>query len=515
MNKYKAARRKRVYPKKKLFNHFKIKDKKKVIVASIVAISLICIGIFLFADRPLSDEQKFELKQTLVYRDGVSIAGIDVSGMTYNQAWAAIEPIKEELFNKTSLELVYEDESWVLTGDKLGFTYNWEKQLEDALFIGYQGSLVKQWSQTSQKTIDFEITYSYTNESVKAAIDIVMEDINREAEEPYASVNDTGSGGKFIYHEGEPGLEADPNVVFNDVIAAINKEDFETPIELDVVTSDPKQTIDDIKEVTKYVAGYTTDMGGSSANRIHNVKKLAGIINGTVIQPGEEFSVNDLAGIRTAEAGWKAAPGIENGTYTDQIGGGVCQVSSTLYNAVLLADLDVTVRQHHSWPSTYVPLGRDATISSYGPDLKFINNQDYPIFIFASATDSKCYVEIYGKPLEYSISLESVLVETVTAPTPKYTEFPDLEEGKEEILSPTKDGLRVKVYKYYYNLDGTLKEKVLDHEDYYRPYQGEIAVGTLETPTPTPTPTVKPTPTKSAKATPTPTDDTSSPEVSP
>ncbi len=196
MNNYKKSRR-RVYSKKKLINNFKVKDKKKLLVISVIIISLICIGIFLFADRPLSDEQKFELKQTLVYRDGVSIAGIDVSGMTYNQAWAAIEPVKEELFNKTTIKLTYEDESWMLTGDKLGFTYNWEKQLEDALFIGYQGSLVKQWSQTSQKTIDFEIMYSYTNESVKAAINIVMEDINREAKEPYASVNNTSSSGKF------------------------------------------------------------------------------------------------------------------------------------------------------------------------------------------------------------------------------------------------------------------------------------------------------------------------------
>ena len=168
------------------------------------------------------------------------------------------------------------------------------------------------------------------NSLVRKAVDAVVDEINSPPVEPYAEINKTGSDGRFLYHEGSPGLETKESEVFAAVMAQLEKEKH-TTITLKVELTEPKKTIEDIQKVTKYVSGFTTNVSGSQ-NRIDNVKKLAGIINATVVESGEEFSINALAGIRTEEAGWKLAPGIENGTYTDQPGGGVCQVSSTLYN---------------------------------------------------------------------------------------------------------------------------------------------------------------------------------------
>jgi len=495
-------RRPKRYGKKRLFS---IKDKKKLIIAGVALLLIAGIALFLFVDRPLSDEDKTLLKQTLVYRDGVSVAGVDLSGMTYDQALEAVRPAREQMHDAATIELVYEDEKWELTAEDMRFRYNWEEQLENALFVGHQGSLVTRWSQLGAKTLDFEVTYTYEEALVRKAVEALVDEINSPPKEPYAEINKTGSGGRFLYHEGSPGLETKQSDVFAAVMAELEKEEH-SPITLKIVLTKPKKTIEDIQAATKYVSGFTTNVGGSQ-NRKDNVKKLAGIINGTVVQPGEEFSINAIAGIRTEEAGWKLAPGIENGTYTDQPGGGVCQVSSTLYNAILLGDFKVTARQHHSWPSSYVKIGRDATISSYGPDLKFANNQDNPIYIFAYANNSQCSVEIYGKPLDYTVVLESVVTEKITPPKPKYSEDPELEMGEEDEIAPSKYGYRVEVYKYYYK-DGKLIEKVLDHRDYYRPFQGEIAVGTKPTPTPSPTPS----PTPTAKPTPAATD---SPRPSP
>lgn len=486
-------------PKRTGIKHlFAIKNKKRLIIVGVSLLLVVGIALFLFIDRPLSDEDKAQLKQTLVYRDGVSVAGVDLSGMTYDQALQAVKPAKQKMHDAATIELVYEDQKWDLTAEGMKFHYDWEEQLENALFIGHQGSLVTQWSQLGAETLDFPVTYTYEESLVRKAVDAVVDEINSPPVEPYAEINKTGSGGRFLYHEGSQGLETKESEVFAAVMAQLENEKH-TPITLKVVLTEPKMTVEDVQECTKYVSGFTTSVGGTQ-NRRDNVKKLAGIINGTVVKSGEEFSVNAFAGVRTEEAGWKLAPGIENGTYTDQPGGGVCQVSSTLYNAVLLGDFKVTDRTHHSWPSSYVKIGRDATISSYAPDFKFVNNQDTPIYIFAYASNTQCSVEIYGKPLDYTIVLESVVTETIDPPKPKKTEDPALEMGEEDEIAPSKSGFRVEVYKYYYK-DGKQIDKVLDHRDYYRPFQGEIAVGTMPTPTPSPTPSATKVPKTSPPAT--------------
>ena len=136
---------------------------------------------------------------------------------------------------------------------------------------------------------------------------------------------------------------------------------------------------------TKYalVAEYTTSFKGSTLsrkNRVNNMALAAQRINGVVVAPGEEFSMNKIILDRSKENGYYLAPAIRNGTYEQEYGGGVCQVSSTLFNAVMMADLPVTERHHHSWPMTYVPIGRDATISTGYKDFKFVNDTEgvYP-----------------------------------------------------------------------------------------------------------------------------------------
>ncbi|MGN0150490.1 MAG: VanW family protein, partial [Clostridia bacterium] len=148
------------------------------------------------------------------------------------------------------------------------------------------------------------------------------------------------------------------------------------------------------------MASYSTSYGSSTANRASNVARAASLINGKVLAPGEVFSFNSTVGKRTVANGFSTAPEYVNGKTVDGIGGGTCQVSSTLYNAVLYSDLDIVSRTNHMFTVSYVPNGQDATVADGGPDFKFKNNTDYPIKISAYTGGGKITVSIIGTDWE-------------------------------------------------------------------------------------------------------------------
>ncbi len=214
------------------------KNRSRLILGALAVLLLVGAALFLFLDRPLADEDKAHLKKTLTYRPGISVGGVDLSGLTYQQALELIEPVREEMQAEQTITLTYEGQNWELTAQKMGFDYNWDEQLENALFVGYQGSLVTRWSQSAASDLAFDVTFTYTEESVRTAVDDVVEEINRDPVQPYAEPN-MGSGGKFIYHEGTPGMKTDENEVFTEVMSRIQNGDHATPIALQVTRTEP------------------------------------------------------------------------------------------------------------------------------------------------------------------------------------------------------------------------------------------------------------------------------------
>ena len=192
------------------------------------------------------------------------------------------------------------------------------------------------------------------------------------------------------------------------------------------------------------------------------------------------FSFNETVGPRTAKTGFRSAPVImPDKSLQDDYGGGVCQSSSTVYNAALRADLEIVERYHHSFPIAYVPIGLDATVSYGGADLKFRNNKDLPIFIRTYSVGDNVYVEIYGEkfPNNGEISCSSTVKSVVPAPAPKrildkngkYVREPG---GQYEYVK-SRNGYRVTSYKTYYENGKKIWTKVIAN-DYYRPIQGII-----------------------------------------
>lgn len=212
-----------------------------------------------------------------------------------------------------------------------------------------------------------------------------------------------------------------------------------------------------------------------------NIVKAASLIDGLVINPGETFSINAALGPRNGENGWKIATGIKYGTYVQEYGGGVCQVSSTLYNAALMADLEITERYHHSWPLGYIPVGRDATISTGGPDLLITNASPARIFIraFTDEKEKTVTVRLYGRPLADGVTIRVTSKKTGTLEDlgMEVEVDPALAPGEEKIVRESRVGVSAETYKEYYAADGSLVRTELVSRDKYRSIKGLMYIG--------------------------------------
>lgn len=281
--------------------------------------------------------------------------------------------------------------------------------------------------------------------------------------------------GKFVFAGEENGFAIDQEKLIDDMTQALAAKDFDAEIEASGSTVAPEITAASAKEQYKTIGSFTTNTT-SNKNRNTNVRLAAEAINGTVIKPGHEFSFNGTVGQRTETKGYKGAAAYNNGEVVQEIGGGVCQVSTTLYNAVFKAGLKISYRRSHTFEPNYVTPGRDATVSYEQPDFKFINTSSTAIGLRASYADQKMTVSVYGIPiLEDGITwdLESKKVEDLGVPEPEYVEDQTLEPGVEKTTSKGSSGSRWETYKVVYK-DGKEISRELDHKTTYKGHKPVI-----------------------------------------
>ena len=270
----------------------------------------------------------------------------------------------------------------------------------------------------------------------------------------------------------------------DDSINAFNKAKEGKEFEVKAKAIVPSITKEDLeKNLFKDVLGeYTTTVNGSSVRK--NNVRLAGEKCNVILLPGEEFSYNQTVGKRTKENGFGEAGAYLNGETVQEVGGGVCQTSSTLYNAVVLANLKVTKRSNHTYISSYVPIGRDATVSWGGPDFKFKNNRDYPIKIEASYAKSKLTCKIIGTDVDGSyVKFTSEKTGDVGFNT-KYENDDTIPEGQQVTRTAGSNGGRAVSYRLVYDKNGNLISKTKEANSYYKGHDALIAVGTMKVETP-------------------------------
>lgn len=318
---------------------------------------------------------------------------------------------------------------------------------------------------------------------------------------------------RFLYMPEVQGRSIDMESVINSIIGQVASGSY-SEISAPVQALDPTVKLADIKKQTQLISSWTSSYESHyNYDRNWNVAKLSGIICGVVIQPGEQWSINKEAGNRTVSGGWRKAPGIENGGYTMQPGGGVCQISSTTYNAAIRCGLD-TVSTHHSIKSAYMPAGMDATISSPDPDLKITNVYTTPIFIVSYITpaEKNVTVEIYGVPVsdpkyggDIIIDYDSKSLGTFGTPvmqvfynTPVAPDGNPVDPAKPYVYAENRLGETIQTYKIIKSLDGKLLDTITLPKTTWKPINGKTYVYGADPATlppvdpnaPTPTPTV-------------------------
>lgn len=225
---------------------------------------------------------------------------------------------------------------------------------------------------------------------------------------------------------------------------------------------------------------YSTTFSTRNVNRSTNIRLATQKINGTVIMPGETFSYNQVVGKRTAAAGFKSAAVYSGGEVTTGIGGGICQVSSTLYNSVLLANLEIVERYNHGFNTGYVPVGRDATVSWGGPDFKFKNTRNYPVKIIATVSGGTISVQVFGlkSDNEYEVEIQSYVTQYIKYKTIQKQDA-TLAKGTTKVIQNGSNGCKSVAYRIL-KQNGEVVSKTLLSRDTYNPHNKIVAVGTKQ-----------------------------------
>lgn len=223
---------------------------------------------------------------------------------------------------------------------------------------------------------------------------------------------------------------------------------------------------------------FSTSFTSSGYNRSNNIILSSAKLNGLVLMPGEEFSYNQAVGQRTKAAGFRKAGAYSNGKVVQEVGGGICQVSSTLYNAVLYANLEIVERTNHYFNPGYVKAGLDATVSWGGPDFRFKNNRNYPIRIVTDTSGKKLKVYIYGLKTDddCTVVLDPRYISSVPYKT-TYQKDLSLATGETRVISSGSNGCKTATYKYVYDKNGTLISSECISRDTYSPHNKVVAVG--------------------------------------
>ncbi len=428
---------------------------------TIIACMLFITGC---AQKPPADDMR--LKKDIV------IDGRNVSTMTVAEARTALQTDAQKRLSAQTLTLALPNERTSFTPATLGARFDIERALcEAAALRAYGGN----------RRISMQLTID------DSELDMVLNAYAEQGERPAkdaAYTVDNSLATPVVYSAEQTGIQIDREslrtTVRETLLSGAGAE-----IKVPCQTIAPAVTLAVIHSKNALVAQFSTSFSGSShsaPNRVYNMEKAAASVNGLVLQPGETFDCNAILGDRTGENGWKLAPGIRNGRYEDEYGGGVCQISSTLFNAVMMADLNIVERYPHSWPMGYVDIGRDATISTGGKNFRFENSSGAPLTLYmhVDRDEKTVTASIYGKPLANGQYIDIVSEKTGTLETAGEVVMLDesLPSQTRKVEREARDGKTSVTYKEYRTTDGTLIRRKVVYEDTYRAIDGLTYVST-------------------------------------
>ncbi|MDY4201298.1 MAG: VanW family protein, partial [Candidatus Fimadaptatus sp.] len=410
-----------------------------------------------------------ELEQDTFY-DGITLEGESLSGLTMLDAIAKYQKQLSNVASATSITITARGKTYTLDSSSVQMSTNLQSTLSLAYSTGRTGSFDERYAQLQQlksEGLDFSLNRGWNEDTLRSKISQIAADVYVKGQDADVESFDPDTG-KFTFTSEVTGYELDSDDLYAQITQAVANGNVNANIEAKIIEVAPEHTVEYMKEHFGRIS-YAQTKTTSNSDRNRNIQLATAEFNGMRVEPGETVSFNKTTGERTEAKGYRAAGAYSGGVLVQEPGGGVCQVSTTLYNAAVKADLEIIERSPHSRVSDYVPIGLDAAVNWPSQDFKFKNTSDYPIFIVAEFADQKLTFKIYGKQLDDGvyIKLESEKTETIAAPEGvKEKDDPTLPVGqfKDE---KARDGAKAVSYKVYYDKnDNEIKRELLAKSTY-------------------------------------------------
>ncbi|MCR8632429.1 VanW family protein [Paenibacillus radicis (ex Xue et al. 2023)] len=441
-----------------------------------VSIRYLLVGLLLFAASACASMAWYGLRDELPH--GLTINNWNVGGTPLTELERQLTLKREQMLqqivrlNSTQPNVPLQPADWTM--EQLGLDIPLQPLLArfEPLRSGspFQRAVYR-WKLRDQKwTLSFDMDASILQKTLKRGFPALYE------AQPQDAQRIIGPNDAVSYVPEVPVMRIDEQELLKQLrgvippieAVAAKKEESPLAIALPFIKEEPKLTVPMLQsqKVERKISEFTTTFLQNGEGRIHNIRSTASSIHDLIMKPGDVFDYATYIAETEQKFGFKEAPVILNGKLVPGIGGGICQVSSTLYNAVLRAGLDIVERRNHSLPVSYVPLGQDATFASGYINFKFRNSTPNYLLIRTSTDEQKITVKLFGQiPADLSYTIESKTVQTLPSPL-KYVVNPRLPNGKQEKISDGKPGYIVETYRYKMKDGVTVSQERISRDTY-------------------------------------------------
>jgi len=403
---------------------------------------------------------------------GVRVDGVDLGGLSIERAESRLG-LRAADATREPLALRYAGENFRTTIGDIGGRMDARSCAQAAYSIGRRGNLLRRIGDViaaRRGRVRVAIFYAFDMDWAAARLRRVARNIERQPIDARLVVEE---GGCIRAIREKPGIKIHLEKSLSRIVQTVNSGGRE--VDLVIAAAEPKVRVADFKGIDGVIASYSTPYKLWQRDRTHNLRIACRAINGTLIKPGEVFSYNESVGPRLKKYGFRTAPIFVHGEVEPGTGGGVCQVSTTVYNAALLANMKILKRSHHSRPVVYAPVGRDATVAYPYPDLKFENTSEAPVYITAWAARGNVNICALGKKVEgRKIEIITVGHRVIGFPTVEAVEE-GLEPGERIVRRGGRAGHSISVYRIIKSGGGIVKRELISR-DYYRPESRVVAV---------------------------------------
>lgn len=440
---------------------------------------------FVFVVYEINEYNRFNAMRSAVekngYYSGIVVEGYSLAGVTRETAFDYWENSVENQYRNATITLTAGSKQWSKTASELGYRSNYESVLNSAWALGRGGTLEERYrsiSQMKSTAEKFEVDRTlFDTKLLKQWTDEIASSLSSDSVSAKVTGFDVNTK-TFTLTKATAGYTVDKNELYKNALTVLQNGGGTVEVNVESVT--PDVTEKDFESKFGLITTAVTNASSSNKNRLTNLQLSCAAINGYCVEPGATFSFNEVVGQRTSKRGYKKATVYQSGEIAEDIGGGVCQVSTTLWNAAMKANCEIVEWHEHSRPVAYVDRGKDATVNWGTQDMKFKNTSSYPMYLIAYVSENKrVYCEIYGElfPDGKYITIEAKTTQRIDPPDPDYVYNPLLLPGETNTVTEPRTGYRAKAWRVYWNKDGTEIKRDLLVEAYYKPAKGVIEYG--------------------------------------